>query len=103
MSESLKDFLVEENIDQEDKQPLAFTFSFPCEHSALDKVLSLCISSSFSTTLSIPVMSVSLFPQAILLDWSKNFRARGLLGKDVVQTLRESIVRTGVRLDTTSC
>lgn len=43
VSESLKDFLVEENIHQGDKQPLAFTFSFPCEHSALDKVFSLCI------------------------------------------------------------
>lgn len=41
VSESLKDFLVEENIDQKDKQPLAFTFSFPCEHSALDKVFTL--------------------------------------------------------------
>lgn len=68
VSECLKDFLVEENIHQGDKQPLAFTFSFPCEHSALDK--------------------------AVLLDWSKNFRARGLLGKDVVQTLKESIERT---------
>lgn len=43
VSESLKDFLVEENIHQGDKQPLAFTFSFPCVHSALDKVFSLCI------------------------------------------------------------
>lgn len=40
VSESLKDFMEEENISQEEKQPLAFTFSFPCEHLALDKVLS---------------------------------------------------------------
>lgn len=42
-------------------------------------------------------MTVFLFPQAVLLDWSKNFRARGLLGKDVVQTLKESIERTEVQ------
>lgn len=103
VSESLKDFLVEENIDQEDKLPLAFTFSFPCEHAALDKVLTLCILSSVITSLPIPVTALSPFPQAVLLDWSKKFRARGLLGKDVVQTLREAIERTGVHLDTTEC
>lgn len=46
VSESLMDFLVEENIQLEEKQPMAFTFSFPCEHAALDKVFSLCIAAS---------------------------------------------------------
>lgn len=96
VSESLKEFLVEENIHKENKQPLAFTFSFPCEHTALDKVFSLCIQSSKRATLSHPAMALFLSPQAVLLDWSKNFRARGLLGKDVVQTLKESIERKGV-------
>lgn len=51
VSESLKDFMEEENISQEEKQPLAFTFSFPCEHLALDKVLSLYIQPPVHTTL----------------------------------------------------
>ncbi|XP_042355881.1 hexokinase HKDC1-like [Plectropomus leopardus] len=69
VSESLKDFMHEKNISMEKKHPLAFTFSFPCEQSALN--------------------------QGSLLNWSKNYRPRGLLGKDVVQTLRGAIDRTG--------
>uniref|UniRef100_A0A3B5A943 Hexokinase-2 n=1 Tax=Stegastes partitus TaxID=144197 RepID=A0A3B5A943_9TELE len=72
VTESLKDFLHERNISLEKKHPLAFTFSFPCEQTALNR--------------------------GLLLSWSKNFRARGLQGKDVVQVLRDSIDRTGVRL-----
>ncbi|XP_070758432.1 hexokinase HKDC1 isoform X1 [Enoplosus armatus] len=69
VSESLKDFLHEKNISLEKKHPLAFTFSFPCEQSTLD--------------------------QGLLLNWSKNYRARGLQGKNVAQALREAIDRTG--------
>ncbi|KAF1392977.1 hypothetical protein PFLUV_G00033620 [Perca fluviatilis] len=69
VSESLKDFLHEKNISLEKKHPLAFTFSFPCEQSTLN--------------------------QGLLVNWSKNYRARGLQGKDVVQALREAIDRTG--------
>ncbi|TMS13176.1 Putative hexokinase HKDC1 [Larimichthys crocea] len=69
VSESLKDFLHQRNISLEKKHPLAFTFSFPCEQTALD--------------------------QGFLLGWGKNYRPRGLQGKDVVQTLREAIDRTG--------
>ncbi|MEQ2199883.1 hypothetical protein XENOCAPTIV_015574, partial [Xenoophorus captivus] len=36
-SESLKDFLHEKNISPKKKHPLAFTFSFPCEHPSLDQ------------------------------------------------------------------
>ncbi|XP_028257557.1 putative hexokinase HKDC1 isoform X2 [Parambassis ranga] len=69
VSESLKDFMQEKSISMEKKHPLAFTFSFPCEQTTLD--------------------------QGMLLSWSKNYRARGLQGKDVVQALREAIDRTG--------
>ncbi|XP_030576007.1 hexokinase HKDC1 isoform X4 [Archocentrus centrarchus] len=69
VSESLKDFLHVKNIILEKKHPLAFTFSFPCEQTRLDK--------------------------GLLLSWSKNCRARGLQGKDVVQALRDAIDRTG--------
>ncbi|KAM9366707.1 hexokinase HKDC1-like [Symphorus nematophorus] len=69
VSECLKNFLHEKNISPEKKHPLAFTFSFPCEQSKLD--------------------------QGLLLNWSKNYRVRGLQGKDVVQALRQAIERTG--------
>uniref|UniRef100_A0A3P9PMA4 Hexokinase-3 n=1 Tax=Poecilia reticulata TaxID=8081 RepID=A0A3P9PMA4_POERE len=69
VSESLKDFLLEKNMSPEKKHPLAFTFSFPCEHPGLD--------------------------QGLLLSWCKNYKVRGLQGKDVVQFLRQAIDRTG--------
>uniref|UniRef100_A0A3B5LYG9 Hexokinase-3 n=1 Tax=Xiphophorus couchianus TaxID=32473 RepID=A0A3B5LYG9_9TELE len=69
VSESLKDFLHEKNMSPEKKHPLAFTFSFPCEHPSLD--------------------------QGLLLSWCKNYKVRGLQGKDVVQSLRQAIDRTG--------
>ncbi|XP_041650622.1 hexokinase HKDC1-like [Cheilinus undulatus] len=69
VSESLKDFIQEKNISLQEKHPLAFTFSFPCEQSCLD--------------------------QGLLLSWTKKFEVRGLQGKDVVQTLRDAIDRTG--------
>uniref|UniRef100_A0A672ZFR3 hexokinase n=1 Tax=Sphaeramia orbicularis TaxID=375764 RepID=A0A672ZFR3_9TELE len=71
VSESLKDFLQEKNINLEKTHPLAFTFSFPCEQPTLNQVTGL------------------------LLSWSKNFRLRGLQGKDVVQSLKGAIERTG--------
>ncbi|XP_068614147.1 hexokinase HKDC1-like [Brachionichthys hirsutus] len=69
VSESLKDFVHKRSISMVKKHPLAFTFSFPCEQTSLD--------------------------QGLLLNWSKHYRIRGLQGKDVVQTLREAIDRTG--------
>uniref|UniRef100_A0A665UPR9 Hexokinase-2 n=1 Tax=Echeneis naucrates TaxID=173247 RepID=A0A665UPR9_ECHNA len=67
VSESLKDFMQEKNIDLEKKHPLALTFSFPCEQSRLD--------------------------QGTLLNWSKNYQVRGFQGKDVVQALRQAVDR----------
>ncbi|KAK5621228.1 putative hexokinase hkdc1 [Crenichthys baileyi] len=69
VSESLKDFLHEKNISPKKKHPLAFTFSFPCEHPSLD--------------------------QGLLLNWCKNYRVRGLQGKDVVKALKQAVNRTG--------
>uniref|UniRef100_A0A3P9IS52 hexokinase n=1 Tax=Oryzias latipes TaxID=8090 RepID=A0A3P9IS52_ORYLA len=69
VSECLKEFLHEKKIDTKKKHPLAFTFSFPCEQPSLD--------------------------QGFLLSWCKNFRVRGLQGKDVVRTLRDAISRAG--------
>ncbi|TWW67263.1 putative hexokinase HKDC1 [Takifugu flavidus] len=69
VAESLNDFLTQKKISLEKKHPLAFTFSFPCEHTALNK--------------------------GSLIHWSKNYQVRGLRDKDVVQTLREAIDRNG--------
>ncbi|MEQ2292187.1 hypothetical protein AMECASPLE_020482 [Ameca splendens] len=69
VSESLKDFLHEKKISPKKKHPLAFTFSFPCEHPSLD--------------------------QGLLLNWCKNYRVRGLQGKDVVKALKQAVNRAG--------
>uniref|UniRef100_A0A3B4E5W3 Hexokinase-2 n=1 Tax=Pygocentrus nattereri TaxID=42514 RepID=A0A3B4E5W3_PYGNA len=64
VAQSLKTFMQKNNINQK-KKPLGFTFSFPCLQSKLD--------------------------EGVLLSWSKNFKARGVLGTDVVQALRQAI------------
>uniref|UniRef100_A0A668AKZ4 Hexokinase-3 n=1 Tax=Myripristis murdjan TaxID=586833 RepID=A0A668AKZ4_9TELE len=69
VSECLKDFLLQKKISLEKKHPLGFTFSFPCQQTALN--------------------------QGLLLNWSKNYWARGLQGKDMVNTLRQAISRAG--------
>nr|XP_015201969.1 PREDICTED: putative hexokinase HKDC1 isoform X2 [Lepisosteus oculatus] len=68
VAESLKDFMQRKHINQR-KQPLGITFSFPCRQSKLD--------------------------EGVLLSWSKNFKARGVRGTDVVELLREAIDRLG--------
>ncbi|XP_034044377.1 hexokinase HKDC1-like [Thalassophryne amazonica] len=69
MSGCLKAFMHQKNISLKEKHPLAFTFSFPCEQRTLD--------------------------QGILINWTKNIHTRGLLRKDMVQTLKQAIDRTG--------
>ncbi|CAL8243479.1 unnamed protein product [Lota lota] len=69
VSQSLKHFVDTNNIDPEKKHPLGFTFSFPCHQNTLN--------------------------QGVLLNWTKNYRARGVQGKDVARALMESIHRTG--------
>lgn len=101
VSESLRDFLHEKNISSVKKHPLAFTFSFPCEQSTLDQVMTLHIFCFHSCTCSLcdsVCLHITFFLslQGFLLNWSKNYRVRGLQGKDVVQALRDAIDRTGV-------
>ncbi|CAL9701735.1 unnamed protein product [Knipowitschia caucasica] len=69
VSRSLKQFMLEKNMSFVRKQPLAMTFSFPCEQPALN--------------------------QGLLLNWTKNVRTPGLRGKDVAQELKSAIERTG--------
>ncbi|XP_036402271.1 hexokinase HKDC1 isoform X3 [Megalops cyprinoides] len=68
VAESLKDFMQKNHINQK-KKPLGFTFSFPCRQSKLD--------------------------EGVLLSWSKNYKARGVQGTNVVESLRQAIARAG--------
>ncbi|XP_063047857.1 hexokinase HKDC1 isoform X2 [Engraulis encrasicolus] len=66
VAESLKDFMQKNSINQK-KKPLGVTFSFPCAQSKLN--------------------------EGVLLSWSKNYRARGVQGTNVVQSLKQAISR----------
>ncbi|KAG7333851.1 hypothetical protein KOW79_002258 [Hemibagrus wyckioides] len=68
VAECLKTFMQKNNINQK-KKPLGFTFSFPCLQTKLD--------------------------EGVLLSWSKNYKARGVKGTDVVQSLRQAINKVG--------
>ncbi|XP_060728856.1 hexokinase HKDC1 [Tachysurus vachellii] len=68
VAECLKTFMQKNNINQK-KKPLGFTFSFPCLQSKLD--------------------------EGVLLSWSKNYKARGVKGTDVVQSLKQAINKVG--------
>ncbi|XP_026135189.1 putative hexokinase HKDC1 [Carassius auratus] len=69
VAESLKSFLQKHHINHT-RKPLGFTFSFPCAQSKID--------------------------EGVLLSWSKNFKARGVQGNNVVQLLRKAIRKVGV-------
>ncbi|KAK1791861.1 hypothetical protein P4O66_013835 [Electrophorus voltai] len=68
VAESLKAFMQKNDINHK-RKPLGFTFSFPCLQSKLD--------------------------EGVLLSWSKNYKARGVQGTDVVQLLRQAINNVG--------
>uniref|UniRef100_A0A672N8T1 Hexokinase-2 n=1 Tax=Sinocyclocheilus grahami TaxID=75366 RepID=A0A672N8T1_SINGR len=68
VAESLKSFLQKHHINHT-RKPLGFTYSFPCAQSKID--------------------------EGVLLSWSKNFKARGVQGKNVVQLLRKAIQKVG--------
>ncbi|XP_060712556.1 hexokinase-2-like [Hemiscyllium ocellatum] len=61
---------VMEELDiKNEKLPLGFTFSFPCQQTKLD--------------------------ESILVHWTKGFKASGVEGRDVVTLLRQAITRRG--------
>ncbi|XP_048379085.2 hexokinase-2 isoform X1 [Stegostoma tigrinum] len=64
----LADVMEELDIKNE-KLPLGFTFSFPCQQTKLD--------------------------ESILVHWTKGFKASGVEGRDVVTLLRQAIQRRG--------
>uniref|UniRef100_A0A8B9RMN7 Hexokinase-2 n=1 Tax=Astyanax mexicanus TaxID=7994 RepID=A0A8B9RMN7_ASTMX len=69
VADSLKNFMQKNNINQK-KKPLGFTFSFPCLQSKLD--------------------------EGVLLSWSKNYKARGVQGTNVVQLDANKMHKTSV-------
>ncbi|KAL0964684.1 hypothetical protein UPYG_G00327530 [Umbra pygmaea] len=64
VAESLKQFMQKRHINH-NRKPLGFTFSFPCRQSKVD--------------------------EGVLLSWSKNYKARGVIGTNVVESLRQAI------------
>ncbi|KAJ8364978.1 hypothetical protein SKAU_G00138090 [Synaphobranchus kaupii] len=68
VAECLGDFMEKKNI-KDKKLPVGFTFSFPCAQTKLD--------------------------EAILLTWTKRFKASGVEGMDVVKLLNKAIKKRG--------
>uniref|UniRef100_A0A8C2QBA4 Hexokinase-2 n=1 Tax=Cyprinus carpio TaxID=7962 RepID=A0A8C2QBA4_CYPCA len=71
VAECLGDFMEKQKI-KDKKLPVGFTFSFPCAHSKLD--------------------------EAVLLTWTKRFKASGVEGMDVVKLLNKAIKKRGVNI-----
>ncbi|XP_059422554.1 hexokinase-1 isoform X2 [Carassius carassius] len=68
VTECLGHFMEKQKI-KDKKLPMGFTFSFPCAHSKLD--------------------------EAVLLTWTKRFKASGVEGMDVVKLLNKAIKKRG--------
>uniref|UniRef100_A0A6Q2ZKR2 Hexokinase-2 n=1 Tax=Esox lucius TaxID=8010 RepID=A0A6Q2ZKR2_ESOLU len=68
IAECLANFLEKMGIKNQ-KLPLGFTFSFPCQQNKLD--------------------------ESILVSWTKGFKSHGVEGKDVVSLLRKAIKKRG--------
>uniref|UniRef100_A0AAZ3PXA4 Hexokinase-2 n=1 Tax=Oncorhynchus tshawytscha TaxID=74940 RepID=A0AAZ3PXA4_ONCTS len=68
IAECLANFLEKLGIKNQ-KLPLGFTFSFPCQQTKLD--------------------------ESILVSWTKGFKSHGVEGRDVVSLLRKAIIKRG--------
>uniref|UniRef100_A0A8C7M1E4 Hexokinase-2 n=1 Tax=Oncorhynchus mykiss TaxID=8022 RepID=A0A8C7M1E4_ONCMY len=76
IAECLANFLEKLGIKNQ-KLPLGFTFSFPCQQTKLD--------------------------ESILVSWTKGFKSHGVEGRDVVSLLRKAIKKRGVSTGTNAC
>uniref|UniRef100_A0A671VXS8 Hexokinase-2 n=1 Tax=Sparus aurata TaxID=8175 RepID=A0A671VXS8_SPAAU len=76
VADCLGDFMEKQKI-KDKKLPVGFTFSFPCAQSKLD--------------------------EAVLVTWTKKFKASGVEGMDVVKLLNKAIKKRGVRTGTNAC
>lgn len=70
IADCIKEFMSRELITKEEKFKLGFTFSFPVKQTAIDVGTLVC--------------------------WSKGFRTKGVVGKDVVELLNKSLIKEGV-------
>ncbi|XP_043839845.1 hexokinase-1 [Dromiciops gliroides] len=68
VAECLGDFMEKKNI-KDKNLPVGFTFSFPCRQTKID--------------------------EAVLITWTKRFKASGVEGSDVVQLLKKAIKKRG--------
>uniref|UniRef100_A0A8C7TJJ5 Hexokinase-2 n=1 Tax=Oncorhynchus mykiss TaxID=8022 RepID=A0A8C7TJJ5_ONCMY len=68
IAECLANFMEKLGIKNQ-KLPLGFTFSFPCQQTKLD--------------------------ESILVSWTKGFKSHGVEGRDVVSLLRKAIIKRG--------
>lgn len=109
----MSDFLDKHHIKHK-KLPLGFTFSFPVRHEDIDKVSPSHVPSckrlyfisfiyqiyeNFVCIIKFLHLRIFLyFPQGILLNWTKGFKASGAEGNNVVGLLRDAIKRRGVSL-----
>lgn len=78
------------------KLPVGFTFSFPCAQSKLDEVNTLQTPFLQNDSGDEQSGTVWLVLQAVLLTWTKRFKASGVEGMDVVQLLNKAIKKRGV-------
>lgn len=93
MADCLGDFMEKQKI-KDKKLPVGFTFSFPCAQSKLDEVSRPTQMQRIKLTTTLAATNV--FLQAVLLTWTKKFRASGVEGMDVVQLLNRAIKKRGV-------
>lgn len=70
----MAEFIVKNNVNNENALPLGFTFSFPLTQIGLTK--------------------------GLLINWTKGFSCSGVVGKDVVKLLKDAINRRKVRYKT---
>ncbi|XP_074152655.1 hexokinase-1 isoform X2 [Sminthopsis crassicaudata] len=68
VAECLGDFMEKKNV-KDKNLPVGFTFSFPCQQTKID--------------------------EAVLITWTKRFKASGVEGSDVVQLLNKAIKKRG--------
>lgn len=95
VADCLGDFMEKQKI-KDKKLPVGFTFSFPCAQSKLDEVNTLQTLFLQNDAGDEQSVTVWLVLQAVLLTWTKRFKASGVEGMDVVQLLNKAIKKRGV-------